>query len=268
VVAGASVCNIVANGSEYFDGVNAAYPIYLDGAVECISTGSYWLKLWTQNEAPTNLFSTGTINNRAENIFTTQGSAITLTLPNALAKWGKNICIKNLGTGVVTVTRQGSDTIDGLVSVGIPANGTLSLMLKGTVWQIISRDVVTVTTVETNEFGAYGGTPRQGTSGIALDANATYQITASVYQAAGNAGLTYLSANIANTAATLTVESWGCIGRTYSFQNCIATDAMFVTLCTPRTTTTAETIYLNYQVNATTATSARTYCSMTATRIK
>lgn len=130
-------CSLNTTSGQTLDGVNGIYSIYANGAVEVISDGGFWYILWARYELTENQFSNNaTISNRARYVWTSNGSAITLNLPNALLKTGKEICIKNGGSGIVTLQRNGTDTIDGATTFPIPVGGCLSLVLRSSTWQV------------------------------------------------------------------------------------------------------------------------------------
>jgi Protein of unknown function (DUF1566) len=69
-------------------------------------------------------------------------SALTITLPSASTCTGRQYLIKNINTGQVTITPNGSQTIDGLSFYAFYQQyNTLSIISNGTNWSILHTNV-------------------------------------------------------------------------------------------------------------------------------
>ena len=65
---------------------------------------------------------------------------ITITLPRAAERIGREIKIKNISTGSITVNAQPGDTIDGSPSQIVTSpNGFLEVESNGSDWYIIGQ---------------------------------------------------------------------------------------------------------------------------------
>lgn len=62
---------------------------------------------------------------------------LTVTLPASSGATGFNIYIKNVGSGVITVDGDSSETIDGSTSISILASESRHLFCDGSEWWII-----------------------------------------------------------------------------------------------------------------------------------
>lgn len=61
----------------------------------------------------------------------------TYTMPSTVASQARLITVKNRSTGVVTINRAGSDTIDGGTSVTLTKNQSITMIANGTDWVVI-----------------------------------------------------------------------------------------------------------------------------------
>lgn len=65
------------------------------------------------------------------------GNTITVTLPSAVNRNGRNYIIKNSATGVVTVSTTSSQTIDGSTSRTLNLNDSIGIISDGSNWNIV-----------------------------------------------------------------------------------------------------------------------------------
>lgn len=63
--------------------------------------------------------------------------SFTLTLPAAADRTNKLFCIKNTGTGVITIDGDGAETIDNSTNVLLNQYDSLTIVSDGTEWWII-----------------------------------------------------------------------------------------------------------------------------------
>lgn len=63
-------------------------------------------------------------------------SATTQTLPSAASSLGRSFAIKNRGNGLVTVSPQGSETIDGKTAAHLNKNQAITVVSDGTNWVV------------------------------------------------------------------------------------------------------------------------------------
>jgi hypothetical protein len=84
-------------------------------------------------------FTSGTSTSSVSTAFTvvTSSSSSTQTLPSAANATGRVYTVKNRGTGLVTVSPQGSETIDGKTAAHLYKNQCISVMSDGTNWVVL-----------------------------------------------------------------------------------------------------------------------------------
>ena len=65
-------------------------------------------------------------------------NTFTVTLPTAAGITGKQFCVKNSGTGVITVDADGSETIDGYANFVLSTKGeAIWVVSDGANWKVI-----------------------------------------------------------------------------------------------------------------------------------
>jgi len=90
------------------------------------------------------------------------GNTITVTLPSAVNRNGRNYIIKNSATGVVTVSTTSSQTIDGSTSRTLNLNDSIGVISDGSNWNIVGG-VGAVITSTTSKSGVASNSTFTGT---------------------------------------------------------------------------------------------------------
>jgi hypothetical protein len=67
---------------------------------------------------------------------TSSGNVI-INLPTAVSSTGRICKFKNIGTGILTLTPNGTDTIDGNTTISIAQNEVITILSDGTTWWIL-----------------------------------------------------------------------------------------------------------------------------------
>ena len=91
------------------------------------------------------------------------GNTITVTLPSAVNRNGRNYIIKNSATGVVTVSTTSSQTIDGSTSRTLNLNDSIGVISDGSNWNIVGGVGAVIASTTTNSGvvsnSTFTGTP-------------------------------------------------------------------------------------------------------------
>lgn len=133
-----NVVTLDPNSSETIDGITTL--ILAQGkSAQLINTGTAWLNLLPGSaKRQVNTQTTTYTATDADDLIICTGT-FTLTLPSAAVK-GKQLIIKNAGTGVITISRASSDTIDGATSfvASIQYQAVTLISSGSTAWHVVA----------------------------------------------------------------------------------------------------------------------------------
>ena len=131
----------------YLSSLVAGHVIHICGASVNEGVGGAWCEpgrvvTGLQPQLSVSSVSSAVTASAAQPVLSVSGTT-TVTIPLAANNSGVKFTVINSGTGTVTVSRSGSDTISGLTSFTIPGKGQVEIISDGSAWLVLGGSYTT-----------------------------------------------------------------------------------------------------------------------------